>query len=286
MGAADLLSTVIHLKPLEFPNEEHNTGRWWGRAVHALMLRVLGGHQPHMAEELHDEPDLRPFTASSLMGSFNRDGSLMLDRTYWLRLTSLRKDVGEALENATAPGGLLAPGARVELDYSRFEIINPKENNREVSPWQVVSSYAELGEPFLLASQNPPRRLRLYFTSPTTFKSEGRHIPLPLPRLVLGSLLERWNAFAPVAFPVELRRYFEECLVVSRYELKTRAVMLKQGGLRVGMIGWVDFTTLNYDRYWMGLTTTLAKYALFAGVGAGVTQGLGQCRLAAEGEMN
>lgn len=277
---AELISTVIHLKPLELPPAQQNGGQWWGRAAHALLLRVLNEQDAELAEELHDEPELRPFTVSSLMGSFNRDGTLSSEKYYRLRVTAVRQDVTQVLETARLPGGMFAVHSRVELDYTPFEVVEAQANGRDDSPWECRSGYSELSAPYLMASQSPPRRLRLYFTSPTTFKSEGRHVPLPVPRLVFGSLLERWNAFAPVAFPPELRRYFEECLVVSRYDLKTQAVMLKKGGVRVGMTGWADFTTLNYDRYWMSLTTTLARFALFAGVGAAVTQGLGQCRLA------
>lgn len=278
---AELLSIVISLKPVE-PLAEHGEARhWWGRAVHAFFLKLVAGQNPELAQELHDDTAPRPFSTSSLIGRFDRDGRLKTGETYWLRLTAMRQDVCQVLQNAIQPGGDLAVGAAVELDYTRFGVTS--ENEREgFGLWQATTSYAKLGAPYLLASQSPPHRLRLLFTSPASFKSEGRHIPLPLPRLVFGSLLERWNTFAPLAFPLELRRYFEECLVISRYELKTQAVHLKEGGVRVGMTGWVDFSTLNYDRYWMSLVTTLARYALFAGIGVATTQGMGQCRLVEE----
>jgi CRISPR-associated endoribonuclease Cas6 len=103
-------------------------------------------------------------------------------------------------------------------------------------------------------------------------------VPLPLPGLVFGSLLERWNAFAPIAFPPEARRYAEECLAVSRYELSSRPVPVKSRGLRVGGVGQVTYTALNYDRYWLSVLAVLAEFARYSGVGAGTTMGLGQCR--------
>jgi CRISPR-associated endoribonuclease Cas6 len=104
------------------------------------------------------------------------------------------------------------------------------------------------------------------------------HIPIPLPELVFGSLLEKWNTFAPIAFPPETRRYAAECLAVSRYKLESRSVGVKGQALRMGGIGRVTYTTLNYDRYWMSLVQVLAEFALFASVGAGTTMGLGQGR--------
>ncbi|MFZ5809610.1 MAG: CRISPR system precrRNA processing endoribonuclease RAMP protein Cas6 [Chloroflexota bacterium] len=276
----ELLSLVLPLRPLEMPAERQEIPRWWGRAVQALFLRVVRERNPELAQELHDEGGLHPYSVSSLMGSFGRDGSLKTDEIYWLRLSGFRADVCQAVWEAAQPGGSLAAGARIELDYTCFEVQAVAEGGERFSPWQSRMSYAQLGMPFLLASQAPPRRVRLMFTSPTTFKSENRHVPLPLPKLVFGSLLERWNAFAPLAFVPETRRYIEACLMVSRYELKTQSVKLKDGGTRVGMTGWVDFGTTNYDRYWMSIIATLGRFALFSGVGAGTGQGLGQCRMA------
>ena len=102
-------------------------------------------------------------------------------------------------------------------------------------------------------------------------------MPVPLPGLVFGSLLERWNAYAPINFPQEVRRYAEECLAISQYELQTRPVPQKSRGLRVGAVGSVTYAALNYDRYWMSLLSVLAGFSLFSGLGAGTTQGLGQC---------
>jgi CRISPR-associated endoribonuclease Cas6 len=53
---------------------------------------------------------------------------------------------------------------------------------------------------------------------------------------------------------------------------------MKEGGMRVGGVGQITYVSLNYDRYWMSVMHTLAAYALYAGVGAGTTMGLGQCR--------
>ena len=95
---------------------------------------------------------------------------------------------------------------------------------------------------------------------------------------MFGSLLERWNAFAPVALPEETRRYAAECLAVSRYDLETRSLPFKEGAVKIGMVGQVMFAATHYDRYWLSLINLLADFALFAGVGAGVTMGMGQCR--------
>ncbi len=270
----DLLSLTIPLRPVEARPAE-STPAWWGRAAHSLLLDVVQRRDESLAAALHDESVLRPFTSSTLMGRFQK-GSLIPTETYFLRLTSLRADLTALLLEESAAGALQA-GKTLELDYIPFQVLEAG-TPADASPWTGGADYQELGAPFLLARQEPPRRLSLLFASPVTFKSGGRHIPLPLPELVFGSLLERWNAFAPVAFPAELKRYAAECLALSRYDLQTRPVPVKGGGLRVGAVGRAAYAALRYDRYWMGLLAALAGFARFSGVGAGTGIGLGQCR--------
>ena len=288
----DLLSLVIQLKPLPAGQNGNAMPAWWGRAAHAALLNVVRQYQPHLADSLHSGPapsvtpqasdnpsfTLRPFTVSSLMGRFTH-GELDLSQVYTLRLTSLLPELSLILQQASQDGPLIA-GRQLELDYLPFEIsaVHSTSSAQGQASWSACNSYQELSAPYLLARVNPERRLSLRLTSPTTFKSAGRHMPFPLPELVFGSLLERWNAFAPITLPAEVRRYAAECLAVSRYQLRTRSVPFKSGGLRVGSVGEVSYTSLNYDRYWMSLINLLAEFSLYSGVGAGTTQGLGQAR--------
>ncbi|MFQ5616175.1 MAG: CRISPR system precrRNA processing endoribonuclease RAMP protein Cas6 [Anaerolineales bacterium] len=283
----DLFSLVLFLIPAGGGDPEKPLPRWWGRAAHALMLDTIRQADPNLAQQLHDSPDgPRPYTVSTLMGPKMRE-KLDPAQTYRLRLTALRKDLAQILGTAAQPGGALSPGKVIDLDYHPFQIANPKSNienqksqiKNPKSPWVGETTYQALGAPYLLASQTPERRVHMQFTSPTTFKSQGRHVPIPTPSLVFGSLLNRWNAFAPVVFPEEVKRYADECLVISRYQLESRVAEVKAGGRRMGGVGKVTYATVNYDRYWMSLIQTLARFAPYSGVGAGTTMGLGQCRI-------
>jgi len=291
---------VLTLKPLPAPTRQEGAVPWLGRAAQQLLLKVVAEQDPALAAELHDGPapegeeaptpdqnprsQVRPYTVSTLLGHFLK-GQPDPQARYALRLTAFRAEVAQTLLTATQPGGAFSPGTRLELDFLPFvvetvqpAVASPIEIENPASPWAAVTSYQALGAPFLLAGENAPRRLSLQLTSPTVFKSAGKHVPFPTPELVFGSLLERWNAWAPLAFPPEVKRYAAECLAVSRYDLKTRPVPQKSGGLRVGAVGAVTFTALSYDRYWMSVLATLAEFSRFAGLGAGTAQGLGQCR--------
>ena len=128
------------------------------------------------------------------------------------------------------------------------------------------------------------------FSSPTTFRSGGRFLPFPLPELIFGSLLDRWQTFAPIALHPEVRRFAEEAVVLSQYKLRTRSMPYKQGskkqddqgqrgGWQIGFTGRVVYTVMNPDRYWLNVLHLLATFAFYSGVGYQTGTGLGQVRL-------
>ncbi|MEW6287102.1 MAG: CRISPR system precrRNA processing endoribonuclease RAMP protein Cas6 [Chloroflexota bacterium] len=278
-----LLSLVLTLQPLKVPPAREEFPRWWGRASQAALLDVVRQANPALAERLHASSpaseaqsqianSLRPYTASTLMGKFERQsGAPLPGETYSLRWTSLAADLTALLLEFAKT----APGATLELDHIPFSVA--AAHGTESQPWAGSDSYAALGSRFLPGVEIP-RRVSFQFTSPVVFKSGGLSHPLPTASLVFNSLIEKWNAFAPVAFMPEVRRYAEECLAVSRFDLESRAVPLKEGGMRIGAVGQITFTATNFDRFWLGQIHTLAAFALFSGVGAGTTQGLGQAR--------
>ncbi len=274
-AAPDLLSLALILRPLAAPPAERPLPQWWGRAAQALLLDVARRADEALAAELHADSGLRPYTASNLMGHFQR-GQPLPQQTYTLRLTALTSRLAGLLLQAAQPGGALSVGATVELDYLPFRIEAAYHDPAD-HPWAGTATYADFSAERLLSSA-PPRRLTLQFASPTTFHVDGRHLPLPLPEQVFGSLLERWNAFAPLALPAETRRFAAECLNLARYRLNSQPVTLKQGGMRIGAVGEATYTAARYDRFWLTALYALAEFALFAGIGSGVSYGLGQAR--------
>ena len=293
----DLLSLVLTLKPLA----ASSSPGWWGRAAQVLLLQVVAASSPELAAQLHDEQALHPYTVSTLLGRFP-GRSLDVNESYRLRITGLNAPVCAILTQAVQPGGLLAPGAAIELDYKPFQIesvdgadpslppvntSSPQAPDSSFSPSSLIphpssfacsADYSTLSAASLLNPHPPDRHVTLELVSPTLFKTKERFFPLPLPELVFGSLLARWNAYAPIAFPPELGRYASECLAVGRFELSSRAAALNDNGARYGAVGKISYTATHYDRYWMSLVHTLAAYSLFAGVGKGTAMGLGQCR--------
>jgi len=274
----DMLAVVLTLVPVRPPEGDRSLPRWWGRAAHAAFLQAIASQLPSLADQLHDSSLPRPFTVSNLMGKFNQ-GVPLSTEAYRLRLTSLTNDLSSAFTAALSDGGALSPGAVLDLDYLPFTITHVTSAD---TPWTGADRYADVLQRCTLSAVQPDRRLRFQFASPTCFHQAEKTMPLPLPDLVFGSLLQRWNAFAPLTLPDETRRYAAECLAISNFHLSSRLAGLKETGLRVGCSGSVTYTSLNPDRYWLGLMHALAEFALFSGVGISTAQGLGQCRSLAD----
>jgi CRISPR-associated endoribonuclease Cas6 len=103
-------------------------------------------------------------------------------------------------------------------------------------------------------------------------------MPVPLPELLFGSLVDRWNAFSPVTVSPDMRRFAAELIAISRYRLTSRAVTQKAGGTRMGGVGEVTYRALGGDRYWWRVMHMLADFAGYGGAGIQTTTGMGQCR--------
>jgi CRISPR-associated endoribonuclease Cas6 len=247
-----LVSAIIRLQPLE----EVRRLPFLGRMAHAALLRWVRGVDEELAQQLHQDAPVKPFTVSSPIRS--PDGFL-------LRITGCDERFSRLLLEGLQPN--LLP--QMQLGDIAFKIKGFEVEAR--------SSYQELARSSLLDQEAPPSRITLAFLSPTTFRSGGKNLPLPLPGLVFGSLLERWNAFSPVTFPEDTRRFAEECLALARYRLRTTMVEI-EGGKQVGFVGWCTYTALVKKPYWLRAIEALAEFALYGGVGAKTTMGLGQAR--------
>lgn len=263
-----------------------------GRAAQALLLRLIGEKDGALAAALHEGEGPRPYTVSNLVMGRREQGALEVQagQTGWLRFTGLTGEVSGHLL-----GLAVEPPETVELDGRSFTVTGATVDPAAHS-WAGEISYQDLAAPFLLGSQRRiTPSIAMEFVSPTTFRSQGRYVPLPLPELVFGSLLDRWQRFAPIALSPEVRRFAAEAVALSRYQLRTRGLPYKQGiklgegqktrgTIQIGFTGHVVFVALNRDRYWLNVLHLLAAFAFYSGVGYQTGTGLGQVRAGQEQE--
>jgi len=270
-----LLSWVLKLEPEKPATVPANLGR----EAHAWFLGRVRAADEALAAELHGGQGLRPFTVSNLWELGRERGpeaTLLPARTYTLRVTSFSPALSELLKSKVIPD---AP-ERLSLAEGSLRVagstLDPAEH-----PWAGEATFQEMVQRFTLAAE-APRTVGLRFASPTAFRVTGKKqaVPLPLPQLVFGGLLDKWNAFSPIQVHPDVRRFAEECLVVSSYRLQTRPVAFGEGerGVVPGFVGACRYYVEVYDRYWIGLIQLLAGFSLYAGVGLRTTMGLGQAR--------
>jgi len=268
-----LLSTVLTLQPIE----EATLPMYLGRAVHAWWLREVEKRDAELARRLHEPNAVRPFTVSNLWPLGRASGGQVRigpGQKLFLRVTALEGEVAALLREVVGspPRSLCLADARFEVQAVTFQAVD--------HPWAGQADYEELVQRHTLSSGRVPPQVTLRFASPTVFRSRDRNVPLPQPDLVFGSLLNRWNEFAPLRLPEQARRFAQECLALSRYRTRTEYVQFgEEGRGTVGFIGECRFAMLNRDAYWMRLMHLLAAFSLYAGVGRWTTAGLGQARV-------
>ena len=121
------------------------------------------------------------------------------------------------------------------------------------------------------------------FISPTSFRSKGNHLPLPIPRNLFYSYLRRWNAFASKSVEEEaFLAWVERYVTISYYELQTRRTAVAKAGLVTGFVGRLTLSlsvkglaNVGYVAYFYALV----ELAQYCGTGHKTTFGLGQTRL-------
>jgi len=287
-----LISAVLTLAPTQPVTLPANLGR----AAHAWFLNQVRAAAPALAEALHAPNQERPFTVSNLRGPDRNPASrppasprsrgsdpladqfLSPERTYFLRLTSFWPELSTLVAERLLPN---LPEQTLDLAGATCRVVSFTTDGT-AHPWAGQTSFQDLVQQHTLSPALPPRQVNLHFASPTVFRSGGANVPLPLPGLVFESLVRRWNAFAPLQIPLEIRRFADEAMVIARYRLHTERVAFGEEGERgayPGFVGTCSYSFLVHDRYWLGLIHLLAAFAFYAGVGARTTMGLGQVRV-------
>ena len=246
-----------------------------GRAVYAEMLQQIKARDGQLAQTIHERNAPVPFTCSSLLGARRQDNNIevLTGQEYEVRVTGLWEPVSHILESFL----LDKPQTTWTIHHHTFEQTSATDDSKQ-HPWAGRAHYEELAAFYLASSVEPTRQIRLQFGSPTAFKSNNLQVPIPMPNLVFGSLVDRWNAFSPIVLSPDIRRVGEGMVGISRYELRSLPMAHKNGALHIGGVGDVTYSIFSKDRYWLSAMNMLADFALYSGVGVQTATGMGQVR--------
>ena len=263
------------------PTSQTTLPKTMGRAVWACALGLIGAQQPDMAAVLHDSTDLKPVATSPLQGPVTVEGHrvrLHPGETYWFRVSSVAPPLSHILADIEAQ-----PPRTLELDRQRFDVIMVS-SDPSGHAWARRQSYDDLYNAVWQEPEGAAPLVSLDFVSPTAFLSQGRTVLWPEPDRVFGSLLQRWQAYAPALLPDDLEDAIAACIDVEAYELRTRSQQYAKGASRQvwyqkGFVGTCRYRgRRDTPEPVLRLLNLLARYALFAGVGSRTTVGMGQVR--------
>jgi CRISPR-associated endoribonuclease Cas6 len=234
---------------IRYPLDFEGSFSPFGKASLALFLSILKEENPRLAEELH-EADLKPFTTSIYKenGKFTLRFTLFSSSLDFLKERLLELE-GKGIEISGTPCRVGRPGMR-------------------------ETSFEELLEKRLFAL-SPPSKFALSFKTPAVFKSSDLLLPFPLPKLLFGGLLDKWNRFAERTLSEDFRFFAERCIAVSRYKLETELWELEEGVRIQGFLGTCSYAVLVKDPYWTRVAGLLLEFAEFGGIGAKTVMGMG-----------
>jgi CRISPR-associated endoribonuclease Cas6 len=224
-----------------------------GRALHALFYQWLALGDYNRAVDVHDEEGPRPFTVAPLLRQNGHSH---------LRFSLLDDTLAPTLDRGIRKTPAVA-------------VLRQKFTLPADGPQKIECSYAHLA-----GAAGLETKIALNFSSPTSFRSQEMHFPLPDPRLVFQSWLNRWNEFAPADLQISpaLLESVPGHVAIGRYDLRTEMVDWGGNKKAVGFVGALQYNIIRPAA--LGETALrqlncLADYAAFCGTGHKTAQGMG-----------
>ena len=238
------------------PDEAAALPSYPGRALHALFYQWLALGDYALSTEVHDRDGTPPFTVSPV---YRVDGQSTLTFTL----------LDDALWPALFEGISLTPTVEVTGCPLTLPADGPRVEHQ---------TYADL-----VSGARNGRNIRLHFLSPTSFRSNDMHVPLPDPGMVYQSWLGRWNTFAPegMQINVALLDIVAAHVAISRHTLRTKMVDWGRNRKAIGFVGRVKYAVLRAGKIgpdWVRRLNTLADYAVYCGTGHETAHGMGLTR--------
>ncbi len=259
----DLVACVVELAASQSSRLERSQGH----RAHALFLDLIAATDPALSAQLHAAAPIKPWTITPLPQQARR---LHGGEVYPLRVAFLQA----ALYLPFARTFLEQPQRELRLGEGIFRL-QAIHTTSASSPWAGVSAWSAL-----FGQAVPADEITLHFAAPTVFSladtpwTKNRAALLPDGETVFTSLAKRWNAFSPHQFDLNLFRLVD--ILPKRYDLRTEMLLMGKSK-QLGFVGTVTYKIAGEETSCQQLSA-LADAALYLGVGAKTTQGMGLVR--------
>jgi CRISPR-associated endoribonuclease Cas6 len=238
-----------------------------GSVFHSLFIGDMATRQPEYFEELHSRNNaLRPFKISWPV--VETEGGTTTVR--W-KITSLNNAMSNYLERwsqSPTPEWRIHQLDGATLGYQQHTLSSP------VSCQQFAAQY-------FTGDAEDREAVTIRFCSPTTFKSAANkhYYPMPDPKLILQSGLNKWNAFAE-GVSLDDPDLLDRLVSAIRFEdvmIRQRRVAVDKGRIPA-FIGSVRFA-LHAPTAIKDLIRLILNYQVYCGVGAKAQMGLGDIQI-------
>jgi CRISPR-associated endoribonuclease Cas6 len=262
----DLVGITLQVQPIQnstlYP--QYTIG------LHAWFLDQVRQTDPELSAALHDNQDEKPFTISGLIDPrhpLERSLKLSANQTYEWQITAMSQPVVQWLQRWLAQ----LPG-EIDLRTAPLKLLG----------WAIAAApttYERLWDD----AGTPPAAFDLAFLTPTSFRRQGNHFPLPVPTNLFHSYLRRWNQFAHIEYETEqFLDWIDAGVLITRHHLESAKVVAGKKGSVTGFTGAITLSltaAAATDAEYVQLFTALYRFAPYCGTGHKTTFGLGQTRL-------
>jgi len=245
-----------------------------GHLLRAAVLKLIDNNCPVLAEKLHKDNELRPYSLSPLLsfrGKFLRTKSrgeieLTADYKVKFRLGLLTTDIAEQILSINLRE------EKLTITLAKGEFLIESIQMTKLAP-----------ESLLTESATKPNKFQLSFLTPTYLAIKKCPFPMrfPDPRYLYSNLANIWNSTLGEKVKVDqeaLLEWVNENVSITGYNLRTRTQYISKGAMKIGFTGWVNYqlNPKNADeKNYATWIHALSKFAEFSNVGGGRTAGFG-----------
>ena len=235
------------------PSVEEGSGflpRNVGEHIYSLILKFINHSDSSLAEQIHEKHGIKPI---SIWAKYDEHNLLC-------SVGALEECVKDALERTLIK---FSSEARRVVLAGRGALVKYSED--------IVSEKFE----DMFRFSDAERIVGLKFETPTSFRQKGRQVIFPIPYLVFGSLVKKWNAFSPIRF--QFPKEIADEIMVSRYRLSTKTINFTNAPIK-GFMGDVFYSLHRVSVPTRKLVVALCSFAEFCGVGYKTTMGMGKVK--------
>lgn len=205
-------------------------------------------------------------TFSGILGKYSKSNDfycLEKENEYKLSLSGLEINASMAIKS-------LELNNKLEFLGVSFQVTNREDK---------ITTYEEIYSSLVAQQPEAIRDYRLQFSTPTAFAQNKINLPLPVPKLMFRSWLQRWNHFSNIYLGGdELIEYLSNNIYLNYHRLNSRKLQINQNKI-TGFVGEINLKIpQRVDDLIAHVANLLINYSEYAGTGIKTRLGMGHTK--------